>query len=159
MLSSITTSEFGYKMQAIAAHVLLRLGYQIEAVNRTGHPDIVAIRQGREFRFEIEAEAFSPRPRKLTDADFMPLLEVPDGFGYYALTINTPMPYWVLVPASKLVDRRYPSHNILLRTLSDRSYSAEWTTEYQKLLNIACAQIMRDSFSRLSQLALEGRGL
>ena len=158
---SVSSSKFGYKVQALAAHVLLRLGYRIEEINQSGHPDIIAVRHGMEFRFEVEAEAGSPRPRKLTDSDFASLLEVPDGFGYYALTISFPTPYWILVPASKLCGRRYPSTNILLEALSDKAYSANWTTEYLGLLNDACHQISRASFDfkKLSAMALDGRGL
>ncbi len=152
-------ADFGYKVQAIAAHVLLRLGYQIEAVNQSGHPDIVAVRHGMEFRFEVEAEVGSPRPRKLADADFASLLEVPNEFGYYALAISFPTPYWVLVSASKLYGRRRPSTNILLEALSDKEYSDEWTSEYLRLLNVSCRQIARASFNQLSELALQGRGL
>ena len=157
--SSVSPGEFGYKIQALAAHVLLRLGYRIEAVNRAGHPDIVAVRDGRELRFEVEAEASGPRPRQLTDADFASLLETPNIVGYYALTISCPKPYWVLVPASKLVRRTLPGANMLLEALSDKEYSAEWTREYVGLLQSACRQIRLASFSDLCKMALEGHGL
>ena len=157
--SGISAVEFGYKIQAVAAHVLLRLGYRIEAVNRSGHPDIVAISGGREFRFEVEAEAFGPRHRQLTDADFASLIETPNIVGYYALTISFPKPYWILVPASKLAHRTLPSSNILLEALSDKEYSAEWTREYVGLLQDACRQVRLASFSDLCEMALEGHGL
>ena len=157
--SSVSPGEFGYKIQALAAHVLLRLGYRIEAVNRSGHPDIVAVRGGREFRFEVEAEAFGPRPRKLTAADFASLTETPNIVGYYALAISFPKPYWVLVPASKLADRTLPSPNVLLESLSDKEYSAEWTREYVGLLQDAYHQIRLASFSDLCKMALAGHGL
>ena len=64
--SEASATAFGYKIQAIAAHVLLRLDYRIVKVNRTGHPDIVSTKNGKEFRFEIEAEVVGPRTRKLT---------------------------------------------------------------------------------------------
>ena len=157
--SSISPSEFGYKIQVLAAHVLLRLGYRIDAVNRSGHPDIVAIRDKREFRFEVEAEATGPRLRKLTGADLASLTEVPNVIGYYALAISFPTPYWVLVPVSKLTGRDHPSPNILLEALSDKEYSAEWTREYIELLQDACRQIRLASFGDLSRMALSGRGL
>ena len=157
--SGISAVEFGYKIQALAAHVLLRLDYRIEAVNRAGHPDIVAIRGEREFRFEVEAEAFGPRPRQLTAADFASLIETPNIVGYYALTISFPKPYWVLVPASILACRTRPSANMLLEALSDKEYSAEWTREYVGLLQDACRQISLASFSDLCKMALGGQKL
>ena len=157
--SSVSAVEFGYKIQALAAHVLLRLGYQIDAINRSGHPDIVAVRNGREFRFEVEAEACGPRPRQLTAADLASLTEGPNIAGYYALAISFPKPYWVLVPASQLADRTRPSSNILLEALSDKEYSEEWTREYVGLLQDRCRRIELATFRYLRQTALEGRRL
>ena len=159
ILNGANAADFGFKTQAVAAHVLLRLGYRIEAVNQTGHPDIVAVKDDREFRFEVEAQVGGPHPRQLTKADFDSLLEIPDGFGYYALAIHFPTPYWVLVSASKLANRKRPCPNILLEALSDKGYSAEWTSEYLQLLSSACRQIRLASFNRLSELALAGRSL
>ena len=157
--SSASSGEVGYKVQALAAHVLLRLGYQIKEVNHSGHPDIVAIRDGREFRFEVEAEVTGPRLRKLTEADLASLMEGPNVVGYYALAISSPEPYWVLVLASELAIRNSPSSNVLLEALSDREYSAEWTREYVRLLQNACQKIRLTPFSKLSCMALEGNPL
>ena len=146
-------------MQAIAAHVLLRLGYRIEEINQAGHPDITAFRAGREYRFEIEAQVGDPRPRQLEAADIKSLADVPGGFGYYALAISFPKPYWVVVPVYKLADRKRPSSNVLLESLSDRNFSAEWNAEYRDMLGASCRRITIASFSRLSELAVSGRGL
>lgn len=157
--SGISPAKFGYKIQALAAHVLLRLNYRVDEVNPSGHPDIVATKDGKEFRFEVEAEVTGPRPHKLTDADFASLTEPPNVFGYYALAISSPRPYWVLVPATKLIHRNFPSNNILLEALSDKAYSEEWTYEYVRLLHSACRQIRLASFSYLSKMAMKGHRL
>ena len=157
--SGISPAKFGYKIQALAAHVLLRLSYRVDEVNHSGHPDIVATKDGREFRFEVEAEVTGPQPRRLTEADLDSLTKAPDVVGYYALAISFPTPYWVLVSASRLVNRNFPSSNMLLEALSDKAYSAEWTYEYVRLLHSACRQIKLASFSDLSQMALAGHGL
>ena len=159
LLSESTAVEFGYKMQALAAHVLLRLGYRIKEVNQSGHPDITAFRDGSEYRFEIEAQVSYPRPRQLEAADIESLADVPDGFGYYALAISFPKPYWVVVPVFKLADRKHPSSNVLLEALSDKQYSAEWTAEYWDMLSASCHEITITSFSRLSELAVSGNRL
>ena len=157
--SGTSSSEFGLKIQAVAAHVLLRLNYRITTVNQPGHPDIAAIRDGTEYRFEVEAEFTKPTPRKLTEADFASLTGVPGVVGYYARAILLPSPRWILVPAVKLVDRRLPASDVLLEALSDRGHSNEWTVEYQRLLQSACRQIRLASFKRLSEMAIEGRSL
>ena len=157
--SDTTATAFGYRIQALAAHVLLRLNYRIVEVNRSGHPDIIGVKNGKEFRFEIEAEVMGPRTRRLTEADFSGLISGPNVVGYFALAVSFPRPYWVLVPASKLVRRNMPSGNALLEALSDREYSAAWTHEHTGLLQESCRKIRQASFNYLTQMALVGRRL
>ncbi len=157
--SSISASEYGYKIQALAGHVLLRLGYRIQAINQSGHPDIVATRGGAEYRFEVEAEFGNPRPRKLTDADLESLAGVPNVYGFFALAISFPRPYWVLVPAERLVGRETPCPNILLEALSDKEISDDWTHQHLCLLQNSCRQVRWASFGLLSQMARDGKNL
>ena len=156
--SSLSDSAFGFKVQALAGHVLLRLGYRVVEINSSGHPDIVASRDGKTFCFEVEAEAGAPRLRKLTVADLASLTNVPGIIGYYALAISVPTPRWVLVPAAKLNSRARSSPKALLEALSDKALSAEWTREYGQLLFDSCRQIKLASFSSLRERALAGRG-
>lgn len=153
-----SAAEFGYKVQALAAHVLLRLNCQVTAINQVGHPDIVAARDMFEFRFEIEAEVGGPRLRQLTDEDFNSLIDSSGAVGYYALAISFPSPRWILVPAKRL-QARNPSSNVLLESLSDRDLSEAWTLEYLNLLSSECQRIRRASFATLCARALAGRGL
>ena len=158
MRLNVSPAEFGYKVQALAAHVLLRLNYRVEKINQSGHPDIIVSRSMEELRFEIEAEVSGPRPRKLTDEDFASLIDLSGAIGYYALAISFPTPRWVVIPAERLKNRK-PSSNVLLEALSDRSFSAAWTFEYLKLLNEEGRRIQRASFTTLCERALAGRGL
>ena len=103
MHSKSSATDFGYKIQALGGHVLLRLGYQVSAVKQSGHPDIIASIGGIEYRFEVESEVTRPRLRKLTAADFDSLVNVPNVIGYYALAITFPSLDLPLVQASKLV--------------------------------------------------------
>ena len=152
------SSEFGYRIQALAAHVLLRLGFRIDAVNSSGHPDIVATKDGREFRFEVEAEVDGPRRRMLTEEDMASLLGESDVFGYYALAISFPDPRWVLVDAGNLVGRG-PVPNMLLEALSDSEFSSMWTLEYTNILSSSCRELRRMTFPSLSEWAIRGRSL
>ena len=158
MLLNNTRSAFGYRVQALGAHVLLRLGFQIDAINRAGHPDIIATVDGMEYRFEVEAETMGPRLHQLTNDDFDSLTEVSGSVGYYALAVSSPSPYWVLVPAEDLVGRN-PSPVMLLEALSDKGLSGEWTREYLELLSKSCRLIRRTSFGSLCESALAGHSL
>lgn len=151
-------SEFGYKLQALAAHVLVRLDCRILEINRVGHPDIVASRDGLKFHFEVETEAGGPRYRQLTDDDFSSLVGLPGVIGYFALAISNPAPRWILVPAEHLVGRD-PCSNVLLEALSDKEFSIAWTREYKNILDTECRRIARSSFAALRLRALAGRGL
>lgn len=155
---SVSPSEFGYKVQALAAHVLLRLEFQVEQVNRSGHPDIVATSGMETMYFEIEAQVGRPRRRKLTKEDFRSLTEVPGSVGYFALAIRFPTPRWVVVPADRL-KRRDACSNVLLEALSDPEFSKAWTSAYIELLRQQCGRIRRASFATLRGRALAGRGL
>ena len=155
---SVSSAEFGYKVQALAAHVLLRLNHEVEQVNRSGHPDIVATRGMYKSHFEVEAEVAGPRPRQLTEEDFSALTELPDGVGYFALAISFPTPRWIVVPADRLKYRR-PSSNVLLEALSDTDLSKAWTSAYIDLLRQECRRIRRASFRELCERATSGRGL
>lgn len=157
--SGLTDSAFGYKVQALAGHVLLRLGYTVEEINSSGHPDIVARKGGNTYCYEVEAEVGATRLRRLTDADLASLTDPPGVMGYHALAINIPTPRWILVPASKLTSRARSSPKALLEALSDRELSEAWTHEYLQLLNVACRQIRLASFNVLSERALAGRGM
>ena len=155
---SVSSVEFGYKVQALAAHILLRLDYRVEEINRSGHPDIIATRDMDELHFEVEADVAGPRPRKLTNEDFASLTELASGVGYFALAISFPTPRWVLVPAERLKNRR-PTSNVLLEALSDADFCKAWTYAYMNLLEQECRLIQRASFRELCERALAGRGL
>ncbi len=156
--SAMSSGEFGYKVQALAAHVLLRLRCPVKEINRTGHPDIIAIRGSEEIRFEVEAEVVGSRPRQLTDDDFASLIGSSGTVGYFALAVSFPTPRWLVVPAERLKGRT-ASSTVLLEALSDKDFSDAWTFEYTNLLIEECHRISRASFATLSARALAGRGL
>ena len=158
LLRELGDTVFGFKMQAVAAHILLRLGHEILEVNRFGHPDIVSMKDSVEYRFEVEAEVQGHRKRMLEPADFGGLT-VTGAVGYFALVVSFPSPYWVVVPVLKLVDRESPSGNATLVALSDRLVSDAWTQIHLDLLATSCSVIRERSFEQLAKRAVEGRAL
>lgn len=149
-------SAFGFKMQAVAAHILLRLGHNILEVNRVGHPDIVSVKEGVEFRFEVEAEVRGHRKRMLEAADFVGLTAT-DSVGYFALAVSFPRPYWVVVPIGELIDRGADAGNATLEALCDTRLSDAWTQEHLGLLAKSCRVVRERSFEQLVRRAKEGR--
>ena len=159
MRSESSRGEFGYKIQALAAHVLVGLKHRILQVNHTGHPDIVSVKDGQEFRFEVEAEVVGAGKRMLGTADFEGLLGSAGVEAYFALAVSFPRPYWLVVPARRLVGRSAPAGNALLRALSDEMLSSEWTREYLSLIRRSCREMLDRSFNQLVRRATNGAGL
>lgn len=151
-------AEFGFKMQAIAAHILLRSGHNVLEVNRIGHPDIVSVKDGVEYRFEVEAEVRGHRKRMLEVTDFAGLTAM-DAVGYFALAVSFPRPYWVVVPVRELKGRRGPSGNAILDALRDANLSDAWTDSYLDLLATSCDVLRKRSFKQLARRAVEGHAL
>ena len=156
--SRTSAGEFGYKIQALASHVLLGLNHRVVAVNPRGHPDLVSEKNGQEFRFEIEAEVTGARRRMLASSDFAGLMS-PGIVGYFALAVSFPRPYWVLVPAQNLVRRKAPADHALLKALSHKAFSSDWTHEYLTLIGRSCREMLDRSFDQLVQRAIAGRAL
>ena len=154
----MSPSEFGLRIQALAGHVLLRLEHRIVEIKQKGHPDIVSIKGGQEFRFEVEAEVLARKPRMLTPSDFDGLT---DGNvqGYFAVAVSFPQPCWVLVPVHRLAPRESPAEIALLRAMSDKAFSSEWTNEYVSLIRRSSRDVIDRSFDQLVQRARDGRGL
>lgn len=159
IIAELSDSALGFKVQALAAHVLLRLGYQIAEINNSGHPDIVASKDGTEYRFEVEVEVKGPRLRKLTEADFDSLTGSPGAIGYFALAIHIPEPRWVLVSADTLSRRVGSNPRSLLEAISDKSFSAAWTDEYTQIIRNQWRWIKHASYSAICDRAYVGHPL
>jgi hypothetical protein len=158
---AVELSEFGFRIQGLAAHVLLRLGARVLKVNSQGHPDIVAETDRGSIRVEVEANIRGSRPRLLTKEDL-------DGIaprktidkGYFALALCGPYPQWLLVEHSRLRRRHdTPASPAILKGLSDVEASEQWTSEFIKLLLTHCRHLPAYSFDLLVRRALEGRPL
>ena len=156
--SRVSPSEFGYRVQALAGHILLGLGHRIVEINQKGHPDLVSVKGGQEFRFEVEAEVLSRKPRMLTPSDFDGLIERRVE-GYFAVAVSFPQPCWVLVPVQRLAARESPSGMALLRALRDKAFTSEWTSEYVSLIRRSYRDVIDRSYDQLVQRALDGWGL
>lgn len=156
--SRVSAGEFGYRIQALAGHVLLGLGHSILEIKQKGHPDLVSVKDGQEFRFEVEAEVVGRKRRMLTPSDFEGLIDT-GVEGYFALAVSFPRPFWILVPALQLVKRRLPAGTAVLKALSNKEFSSEWTNEYVSLIGRSSRDVVDRPFDQLVQRAMSGWGL
>ena len=151
-------SELGYLCQALAAHILLRLGFVIREIATTGHPDIVAYHGETEFRFEIETQVGKPRLRQLTTQDFKGLISS-RSVGYFGLLQPGTPPKWTLVDVARLVRRSGTIPQSVLHSLKDKDQSDSWTSEMTGLLAGSCRLLEVVTYEELRCQALDGRGL
>ena len=162
LLQAVGEAEYGLRVQGLAAHVLLRMGFRVIEVNRTGHPDLVASTGIGTYRFEVEAEAVVGKHRQLTEADFVALLpRDPRDRGYYALLRLRlgAVPKWLVISADQLQRRAGRSLGVwVLSSLADQDMSARWTTEFMEVMSrLSRERLIRLSFDALRRLALSGR--
>ncbi len=158
---AIEPSELGFRIQGLAAHVLLRLGLRVVEVNSIGHPDIVAEAERGFVRVEVEADLHGWRARALTKEDLDAI--APRGSldrGYFAVAICGPYPRWIVVDSVLLQRRRgTPASPAIFQALCDSEASALWTAEFISLLLSHCEHLVSFSFDFLVRRALEGRPL
>ena len=154
LLPELDNEGFGFKMQAVAAHILLRLGHEVLEVKRFGHPDIVSVKDGVEYRFEVEAEVRGHRKRMLEPADFVGLTATGD-VGCFSFAVSFPRPYWVVVPVLELVRRGSPSADATLEAPRDTLLSDAWTQTHFDLLATSCSVVRERSVEQLAKRAVD----
>ena len=161
LLSSIELSEFGFRIQGMAAHVLLRLGARILEINSQGHPDIMAESGTGRIFVEVEADIHQLRPRALTDEDLKGITPLRFGdSGYFAVALCSPFPRWLLIEHSRLQRRRgIPALPSVLRALANKDISNLWTSAFIDFLTTNCQNLKYFSYQFLEQRAIEGRPL
>lgn len=153
--------ELGFRVQGLAAHILLRLGARVLEINSQGHPDIVAENERGIMRIEVEAHIHGSRARLLTKEDLEAIApRRSTDQGYFALALCSPYPTWLLIEYSRL-QRRHgtPASPAILQALSDAETSKRWTAEFITLLIEHCQHLPAFLFDFLVRRALEGKSL
>lgn len=110
-------SEFGYRIQALFAHVLLRLGARITEVNAQGHPDVKAELCNRQLRFQVKAVVHAQLRSQLilTPEDLAGIGSRFGSDGYLAI-LDCAMPVnWIVIPESRA--RLFVERPMLIATL------------------------------------------
>ena len=117
-------SKFGLVVQALFAHVLLRLGGKVLAINSPGHPDISAVLGGELFSIEVETATRKTIPRHLEPGDLKVLQVSREGErGYFCVLDTGPPLAWLCVDVASLRQRASGKLRIsLLRSYSNRDF-------------------------------------
>lgn len=158
---AVGVSEFGYRVQGLAAHVLLRLGARVLQINSQGHPDIVAELDRGLIRVEVESDFHGARAHALTQEDLDGIVpRSATDKGYFAIALCGPYPRWLLVDHARLRRRHgTPASPAVLQALADPETSKQWTMEFIALLMAHCERLPLLTFDFLVRRALEGKPL
>ena len=145
--------EFGYRIQALLAHTLMRLGAQIVELNPQGHPDIVVSLNGV-YPVEVEAAPSIARSHVIKSDD-IDSTSGPDRPGYLAV-LDCALPLaWIVLPHERLKRRGSgPVHLVTLRAMADTELSSLCTQEFAKLLIDNRERLLNLTFHLLRDRAL-----
>lgn len=149
-------------MQAIFAHVLMRIGARITEVNAHGHPDVKAELHGRELRVQVKAQihAHAESQLTLTPEDLAGIGTQGDGQGYLAV-LDCAVPVgWILITEDRA--QQFVSRPTLIATLqAERSepLSTECTDVFLEMVLADGDRLAHVPFAIAAQRALRGEPL
>ena len=145
-------------IQALFAHVLLRLGGKVLDVNHPGHPDIRAILSGQLYNIEVETATRKTLPRHLEQSDLDVLQINRDGErGYFCVLDCGPPLAWLCVDVASLGQRAAGKLRLsLIRGYSSRELSLDCTSEFSRLVIREAKNLHRLTYDRLRQEVLCG---
>jgi hypothetical protein len=150
----VSAPELGYRVQALLAETLTRLGATIDAIARTGHPDVTARMGGRLLRVQVKVTRL--RAFTLETEDFEGIRpRSPEDEGYLALLDLGPPVTWTCIRYARarvLVGRTVPL--AMLKSMDDAQFSSQCTAASAELLVLYGGSIESFTFSLLRRRAL-----
>lgn len=151
--------KFGLVIQALFAHVLLRLGGKVVDIKNPGHPDIRAILEGQLYNIEVEHATRKTLPRQLEQGDLEVLENRREGERGYFCVLDCGSPItWLCVDVASLRSRVSGELRMsLLRGYSNREMSLNCTAEFSRLVISETRNLHQLTYDLLRQEALSGR--
>ena len=157
--STCGDSEFGYRMQALFAHVMIGLGAVITEINAQGHPDIRAKIGDRDLLIQVKTSKHSSSATEfeLSEADFRGISTQGTSEGILAYLDCAEPVNWIVVPnarARRLVGKSV--HVATLRADADELFSDECTEVFTEIILNFKDRLGNLTYSILRRRALEG---
>jgi hypothetical protein len=150
--------EFGYRIQGLLAHVLMRLGATVIEINAQGHPDLVVDLDGR-FALEVEAAPAVVRTHTLKSEDIEAIRgSVKSG---YLAVLDCALPVaWIMLTHERLKRQGPgPLSLVTLRAMSENEFSRLCTEEFISLMTDVQDRLPNLTFHLLRGRALRGLAL
>ena len=158
LLAEVGPVEMGFRIQGLAAHILLAMGLFITEVKSSGHPDIVAQSERGSVRVEVEADTRGIGVHLPDPDDLLALLpKSQNDSGFFAVAICSPLPKWIIIDSYKLIDRKTKLSLPLLDALRNLEQSKAWSSIFEKIVLNNANQISNYTFDWLARQAIQQR--
>ena len=153
-------SNFGYRIQALFAHALLRLSAVIQEINQQGHPDIQVELDGQSLLLQVKSvsHASAPCPLMVHEDDLVGIRPSSDRqTGYFAILDCAAPPAWIMVEYHEMTRYRTQPVNIeTLRACANRNFSRECTDEFTDMVLANKDKLHLLNYRTLCRRALRG---
>ena len=158
---NVGDSDFGFRIQGLLAHVLIRLGIKIFEVNHQGHPDIVGDVENKRIKLEVEAAVGKARKRIIDEEDIEAIKPTnKNEKGYFVVLDCGLPPEWLFVDYQRLKWRSSESLSIVtLKSLRDKEISSKCTEQFFNLVLLNTERLSSFTFPILRGRALRGEEL
>lgn len=160
LCADVGDSEFGYRVQGLLAHTMLRRGGVVLEIKPQGHPDIIVHLGSKRLLIQVKS-THSQSIRQnfvLSSDDYNGIRPInKDEIGYLAILECVPPITWILVQFNRLDNLLYrPMCLVELRAMADKKFSQECTDEFVLLIIDNQSQLRDLNFRILSTRALKG---
>jgi hypothetical protein len=155
-------AEFGYRVQALFAHIVMRLGWNVVEINAQGHPDIRA--RIRDHELLIQVKSVSHRTSgsmiELSSSDVAGIAALGRRSGWFVVLDCAPPVEWIVVTGSRakwLLGK--PIYLPMLRANSDALVSADCNEYFGEIVSANRARLPNLTYGVLRRRALSHNGL
>jgi hypothetical protein len=154
--------EFGYRMQALFAHVLMRLDWQIIEVNAQGHPDVLASMADQEALFQVKTVLHRTANSmvELSKDDVGGITAAGRRAGWFAILDCAAPARWNVLTnsrAARLLGK--PIYVATLRANSDTAMSIDCNDHFGEIILANSSRLSNLGYAVLRQRALAHDGL
>lgn len=155
-------AEFGYRMQALFAHTLMRQSWRILAINAKGHPDIYAQAADEEVLVQVKSNAHHSAHSivELSHDDVAGIRAIGRRAGWFAL-LDCAMPaQWIMLSSQRATTLLGNAmHLATLKANCDAAMSEACSRDFRALISENWSRVPTLSFQILCRRALSGEGL
>jgi hypothetical protein len=155
-------AEFGYRMQALFAHVLMRQGYKIIELNAQGHPDIRARVEDHEILVQVKtvAHRMAHSVIELSSDDIAGIAAMGRRGGWFAVLDCAVPVQWIMVAGKRAVSLLgKPLYLATLRANRDPDISTECNEHFFQIMAVSHSRLFNLRFTVLRSRALARDGL